>query len=520
MTILPPKGFHPPAAGDWDYFNGTFAGLSLGPSLGMILDAGGQVLNVKNPAYGAVGDGVTDDTAAFSNVLAVAGAISAPVYIPAGTFLINQPLNLQSGVSLRGAGRGQTTLLAGPDLIASGGAVLQKVCESASDTMIDISVTDLTIDAVAGPSGEVDAIWMDSSVSEAIAYHGTGCARVTVRNARTGIRWDANNVDGGPMNNELWAVGCHADNCAVGFAATGTYAASYSRCFATRSTMAGWGTGGVTPGFTWSTGQGPTTLTRVYDCHIEGLGNISGAGTETDHGLYIAGSDFQVRGLVVSNVSRYGAAVVSGEGYAALLSGVTVWGAGFSGVYLSGGSSAQQGICSDISLYNVSQSSQAGTGQQCALYHGSGNWLVEDVWIPTASDAPPYGIGVGGDAPNSYDLLRFTRVNCPAPKSGRTYLLNSSTGIARFSDCQGINPAGNTSPLGGSVTPPVPASTDVVTNTVGVDVMVYVTGGAGGQVYIDGVYTGVSEGAFFLGAGSTIQLYNYTTEPTWVWVGR
>lgn len=59
--------------------------------------------NVK--AYGATGDGLTDDTSAIE--AAVSAAISAGggvVYIPPGTFMVRRPLVLGSNVELRGSG--------------------------------------------------------------------------------------------------------------------------------------------------------------------------------------------------------------------------------------------------------------------------------------------------------------------------------------------------------------------------------------------------------------------------------
>lgn len=58
--------------------------------------------------YGAVGDGVTDDTAAF--VRAVETMPEGVLYIPAGRYRIKGFINITRAVSLRGAGSDLTTL--------------------------------------------------------------------------------------------------------------------------------------------------------------------------------------------------------------------------------------------------------------------------------------------------------------------------------------------------------------------------------------------------------------------------
>jgi hypothetical protein len=58
-------------------------------------------------AYGAVGDGINDDTAAFQAALAA----STAVYVPPGTYKITSTLAVPNNTSLVGAGRGTSKLL-------------------------------------------------------------------------------------------------------------------------------------------------------------------------------------------------------------------------------------------------------------------------------------------------------------------------------------------------------------------------------------------------------------------------
>lgn len=81
---------------------------------GSMIDAGGQVFNVK--AYGAKGDGVTDDTAAFDAALSAALAQGGRVYFPSGTFVLNDPAAItfqqtSNSLSIECSGPTSTTLL-------------------------------------------------------------------------------------------------------------------------------------------------------------------------------------------------------------------------------------------------------------------------------------------------------------------------------------------------------------------------------------------------------------------------
>ncbi|GGA39901.1 glycosyl hydrolase family 28-related protein [Dyella nitratireducens] len=82
-------------------------------------------INITAPPYLAVGDGKTDDTAAFKSALAATGAAGGGViYVPAGQYVISGILALPHGTTLEGDGEGATTiestLQGSPTLILQG----------------------------------------------------------------------------------------------------------------------------------------------------------------------------------------------------------------------------------------------------------------------------------------------------------------------------------------------------------------------------------------------------------------
>lgn len=74
----------------------------------------GLVFNVKSPAYGAVGDGVTNDQSAILAALAAAVAAGGGiVFFPRGTYLISTSIEWDHRVSMVGVGAGGSTLKTG-----------------------------------------------------------------------------------------------------------------------------------------------------------------------------------------------------------------------------------------------------------------------------------------------------------------------------------------------------------------------------------------------------------------------
>lgn len=94
-------------APDWKVLVGGVA-TTLQSALGSL---GVLFFSVKDPAYGATGDGSTDDTSAVQAAINAASAAGGgTVFFPAGTYRIVAGLTVAAGVSLLGAGPGASRI--------------------------------------------------------------------------------------------------------------------------------------------------------------------------------------------------------------------------------------------------------------------------------------------------------------------------------------------------------------------------------------------------------------------------
>lgn len=71
-------------------------------------DVAGRVFSVR--AYGAVGDGVANDTSPIQSAITAAVSAGAEVYFPPGTYKIDSPLTLGAASRIRGAGPNQSVI--------------------------------------------------------------------------------------------------------------------------------------------------------------------------------------------------------------------------------------------------------------------------------------------------------------------------------------------------------------------------------------------------------------------------
>ena len=180
------------------------------------------VYNVR--AYGTVGDGVVDDTAAIQAALDAAMTSSragGTIYFPPGTYKITSTLRLYRGdggqhyVNVQGAGANSTSLV----WAGSTSSVCMLARNSWNTFICDLSFTDSRHPA-AGSRGTTIGLQITAPPSTG----GTGSSGTTLRNV--GVSWFNHGfqIGGGPNGTEAASevvfTNCSASQCDTGFVVT------------------------------------------------------------------------------------------------------------------------------------------------------------------------------------------------------------------------------------------------------------------------------------------------------------
>lgn len=92
--------------------------------------------NPRNEKFGAVGDGITDDTAAIKAAIATGCA----VYLPAGKYKVTSMLTLAAGQVLRGDGRISSALVVGRDFDMTANGVITNGTSSSGAEIYDLGI--------------------------------------------------------------------------------------------------------------------------------------------------------------------------------------------------------------------------------------------------------------------------------------------------------------------------------------------------------------------------------------------
>lgn len=109
-----------------------------------VQDKGGQVFNVK--AYGAKGDGTTDDTTAISNAMTAAATVAGQVLFPNGIFKTTGDFDLsgKDGITIRGSGIHSTTI----DLAHASNDLFKFGSGATPANLLDVDISDFSVTSV------------------------------------------------------------------------------------------------------------------------------------------------------------------------------------------------------------------------------------------------------------------------------------------------------------------------------------------------------------------------------------
>ena len=148
-------------APDWNVdINGTDTTLQV--ALGAL---SGLVFNVKSPAYGAVGDGVTNDQSAIAAALAAAVAAGGgTVFFPKGTYLISTAIEWAPLVNILGSGPGVSIIKTSS---ASNARILSFA--TGSSHTLPLLIAGVAFDASVSNSGE--QVYASAGIAVMIDFH-------------------------------------------------------------------------------------------------------------------------------------------------------------------------------------------------------------------------------------------------------------------------------------------------------------------------------------------------------------
>lgn len=272
-------------------------------------------INVKD--YGAMGDGVTDDTAAIQAALNAAQSNGYTVVIPAGIYLIKGALTVNSSITIRGAYSAQadnSTQLGTIFYATSNSSAPVITVQSADGGNTPLNGVYISDIAIVGPgtSANRQAIYMKYVISEFHlrninithflkegiyldrCYDGT-LENVRVLNTGTDGTYAAVHIDcsvyPSDISNNMRFIGCHVENCKYQLFATNCAYLYFIGC---KFEVCSGGT--VNPSNPLIVLGGPSHHIAFSSCHFEPLDVVRAV---NDLGLYASTS--QVPFLIKDN---------------------------------------------------------------------------------------------------------------------------------------------------------------------------------------------------------------------------
>lgn len=252
-------------------------------------------INVKNPTYGAVGDGTANDTTEIQAAIDAAGSVAggATVFFPPGIYKISAPLVVPSGVYLLGCGWGNTIIRA-----AAASVMDAMITTSVVQLNWTMTITDIQLDGNRTNGAAVDngILWFgasDSTIQRVrvvqVAGNGinlTGSSLPLLGTANKLLGINIRGCDGIGILNDVFTTDTMIEACDVGQCDGQAFYLAGSNSSLVGSI--GWGS---------LTGLSVDTsgiLTRVVGCRFD-YNSLAG--------LYVVGDDVQISGTLVHSNS-------------------------------------------------------------------------------------------------------------------------------------------------------------------------------------------------------------------------
>lgn len=467
------------------------------------------VVSVK--AYGAKGDGVTDDTSAIQSAINAVQTSGGRVFFPPGTYIVSATLNITgNGTTLRGASRTgatiKTTGMAGAVVLQFGNGITQ---------LQDCGVFDLSITSPAAKTGGA-AIDMNNCFRTLVQRVNTYLQYVGIRvhnsfiTSITDCDIRVTGLDGIQFDNDLGK----GNDC---------YIANVTADNGTTATGAG---------INWTGGEALVVSNSDFLRFTEGIQVAPTTGRQARFGFFTnvmadtcsdstwrftnaAGGDVVAMTLTncwAGTATNYG--IMADGGGTARFDGLRIDSSkvlnnGLAGVRIVGAAKRVSLTNSEI-IANSQTTVNARSGVEVTA--GVTDFLISGNHITNAMGLNAnQGNGIAFDA-GATDWFVITgndlRGNGLASISGLAGVTGTN---GKVSDNLGFNPRG-------AVTAPaVPASTVALINPTNCNATAYVVGGTVTAISVGGTATGLTAGAVRVAAGQTITL-TYSVAPTWVWI--